>query len=212
MSMARFQVTLRPSRLPARAVEMEPVVDHGGQQVVGRRHGVDVAGEMEVDVLAGNDLGLAAARGAALHPEDRAEGGLAQGDHGLFPQEGQGVGQADGRRRFAFAGRRGGHGRHQDELARRLVRPIPAAGIDLGLELAVELQAVGGQAELGRDFAWMGWIAGRGLICHGCEFSWALSVTGNGGAASTDFRGDPPAVQAQDRAGRSPGSGRGRRS
>ena len=47
----------------------EMSVDHGGEQVVGGADGVDVAGEVEVEVLHGNDLGVAAAGGAALDAE-----------------------------------------------------------------------------------------------------------------------------------------------
>ena len=48
------------------------------QQVVGRADGVEVAGEVQVDVLHGNDLGVAAAGRTALDAEHRAERRLAQ--------------------------------------------------------------------------------------------------------------------------------------
>ena len=48
--------------------------------------GVDVAGEVEVEVLHRNDLGEPTARRAALDPEHRAERGLAQAeDAGFLP-------------------------------------------------------------------------------------------------------------------------------
>ena len=65
---------------------LDVVVQHGGQQVVGRADGVEIAGEVEVDVLHGHHLGVAAAGGAALDAEHRAQGGLPQGDHGVFAQ------------------------------------------------------------------------------------------------------------------------------
>ena len=40
----------------------DPRVDGGGQEVVGGRDGVDVAGQVEVEVLHGHDLAIAAAR------------------------------------------------------------------------------------------------------------------------------------------------------
>ena len=49
-----------------RVALLDGVVDHGGQQVVGGTDGVDVAGKVEVDVLHGHDLGVAAAGRAAL--------------------------------------------------------------------------------------------------------------------------------------------------
>src|SRR3972149_5251436 len=48
-------------------------------QVMVRGHGMDVAGEMEVDVVARGDLGMSAARGPALEAEDRAERRLSDG-------------------------------------------------------------------------------------------------------------------------------------
>ena len=60
-------------------------VDHGREQVVGHADGVDVAGEVEVEVLHGHDLRVAAAGGAALDAEHRAQRGLAQGEHGVVP-------------------------------------------------------------------------------------------------------------------------------
>src|SRR5690606_6040093 len=53
---------------------VDVVVDEGGQQVVGRAHGVDVAGEVQVDLGLGHDAGPAAARGPAFDPEHGAHG------------------------------------------------------------------------------------------------------------------------------------------
>ena len=49
------------------------VVQHGGQQVIGGTDGMEVTGEMEVDVLHGNDLGITAAGRAAFDTEDRTQ-------------------------------------------------------------------------------------------------------------------------------------------
>ena len=57
----------------------EVVVEHGRAQVVGGGDGVDVAGEMEVDVLHGDHLGVATAGGAALDAKAGTQGRLAQG-------------------------------------------------------------------------------------------------------------------------------------
>jgi len=47
-------------------------IDDGGQQVVRRLDGVDVAGEMQVDLLHGNDLGQPASGAAAFDAEERS--------------------------------------------------------------------------------------------------------------------------------------------
>ena len=60
-----------------RVLVMEAVVDEGASEVVGRADRVDVAGQVEVEVLHRDDLAVAAAGRAALDPEDRSEGRLA---------------------------------------------------------------------------------------------------------------------------------------
>ena len=66
MSIVRGQVMRRGSILSGVAL-VQMVVEHRRQQRVRTRDRVEVAGEMEVDVLHGHDLRVAAARGAALH-------------------------------------------------------------------------------------------------------------------------------------------------
>ena len=66
---------------------MEVSVDERGEEIVRRRDRVQVAGEVEVQVLHRDDLRVAAARRAALHAEDRAERRLAQAEHRLAPED-----------------------------------------------------------------------------------------------------------------------------
>ena len=96
---------------------VEVVVDEGGEQVVGGADGVEIAGEVEVDVLHRHDLGVAAAGRPALHAEAGAEAGLAQADHGLLADAVEAVAEADGRGGLALARRRRRDGGDQDELA-----------------------------------------------------------------------------------------------
>ena len=58
---------------------VQVVVDHRGEQVVRRRDGVEVAGEVQVELLHRQDLAVAAAGGAALDAERRAHRRLADG-------------------------------------------------------------------------------------------------------------------------------------
>ncbi len=106
--------------------------------------GVDVAGEVEVEVLHRDELRVAAAGRAALDAEDRAEGGLAQGEHGVDADGVHRLGEADGRDRLALAERRRGDGRDVDDLAVGLVLEAVEQGhvVDLGLVATVELQLV----------------------------------------------------------------------
>ena len=142
-----------PPRVDAQLVAVvEVVVEHGRQQVVGQLDGVEVAGEMEVDVLHRHDLGVAAAGGAALHAETRSQRRLAQADGRPLADPVQAVAQPDARGGLAFAGGRRRDGRHQHQLAGRRRRPCGGRGrARLRLVFAVVLQVVVADAKLGGD-------------------------------------------------------------
>ena len=119
---------------------VEPRVQGGGEQVVGRGDGVDVAGQVQVHLVHGDDLRPASAGGASLDAEGRPHGGLAdRGDRGVA--EGvEGLTEAEGGRRLALAVPGWGHGGDDDVL------PLPAAAppvhgieVDLGLVAAVQV-------------------------------------------------------------------------
>ena len=67
-------------------------VEHRREQVVGGADRVDVAGEVEVEVLHRHDLGHAAAGRAALDAEHRAERRLAQAGDRALADRGRGPG------------------------------------------------------------------------------------------------------------------------
>ena len=138
-----------------RVAVVEVVVEERAREVVGRADGVDVAGEVEVEVLHRDDLAVAAAGGAALDPEDRAERGLADRHRGVAPDPVEPLGQADRGRRLALAQRRGRDRRHEHVLP---PRPLALDTLDsgqrhLGLRRAVVLDLVGPEAESGGDVA-----------------------------------------------------------
>ena len=101
---------------------MDVVVDQRGEQVVGDADGVKVAGEVKIDVRHRHHLREAAARRASLHAEYGTERRLAQADRRFLPDPVQGIAQADGRRRLAFARRRGTDRRNENELPVRPAR------------------------------------------------------------------------------------------
>ena len=96
---------------------LDAVVDHRGQQVVGCADGVEVTGEVEVDVLHRHHLRIAAAGCAALDAKNGAEGRLAEAEHGLLAQRIHGVGQTHAGGRLALACGGGADGRDEDQLA-----------------------------------------------------------------------------------------------
>ena len=131
---------------------MDMVVQHGGQQVIGRADGVHIAGEMQVDVLHGNDLGIPAAGRAALDAEHRPEGRLPQGQHRLFAQPMQRIAQSYGGGGLALPGGGGRDGRDQYQLAVGPILPIlQRREPHLGLVAAVHHQLPTGKAQPGGD-------------------------------------------------------------
>ena len=140
---------------------VDVVIQHRGEEVVRRAYGVEVAGEVEVDVLHGDDLGIAAAGRAALYAEHGPERGLAQchdGAAAYFPQR---VREADGGRGLSLARRGGVYGGDEDELA-VLPRGLEQGGVYLGLIPAVALDKALVDAGLGGDFGY-----GQGDGCLG---------------------------------------------
>ncbi len=130
------------------------VVQHGGQQVVGRTDGMEVAGEVQIDILHRNDLGITATSCTTFHAETGSQAGLAQADRGFLANAAQGIAKADRGGGLAFACRSRGNRGHQDKL------PVFAFAlgaqevvIDLGLVRTVLEQGFRGDAQFFADFA-----------------------------------------------------------
>ena len=91
------------------------IVDDGGKQIVGAFHCRKVIGEMEIDVIHRMNAGKSAAGGAAFDAENGPQRRFSQGRDGGFADFSQGLGKPDGYGGFSFTGRRGGHGRHENQ-------------------------------------------------------------------------------------------------
>ncbi len=132
-----------------RVAPVDVIVEQRGEQVVGRRDGVEVAGEVQIDVLHRHDLRVTAAGRAALHAEGRTEARLAQAQHRLLADVVERVGQADRGGRLALARRRRRDRRHQDQLAVLLrLQRLDVVHRHLGLVVAIGLEVLRGDAEL----------------------------------------------------------------
>ena len=105
---------------------VQVVVDHRGEQVVGRGDRGEVSGEGEVDVDHRHDLAVPATGRAALDAEHRAHRRLAQGHDALLADATQGVGQPDRGGGLALAGRRRAHRRDEHAGVRRVGPPANA--------------------------------------------------------------------------------------
>ena len=108
---------------------------------MGRTDRVEIAGEMEVDVLHWDHLGVAAARSASLAPEAGAEAGLPQTHNGPLADSAKGIRQPHRRGRLAFASGRGGDGGDEYQLA---VGPLRQRVQEVHSELGLR-PPIGGQ-------------------------------------------------------------------
>ena len=143
-----------PAAVDAEGVSpVDVVVDHRREQVVGGSDGVKVAGEMEVDLLHRQDLGVAAAGGAAFLAEAGAEARFAQADHGAGASGVKRIAEADRGGGLALAGGGGADAGDQDQLAGRAgAGRVHEVEADLGLVAAIRFQGLGGNASLFCDF------------------------------------------------------------
>ena len=121
---------------------LDVVVQHSGQQVVGRTDGMEVAGKVEIDILHRHHLSVSAAGSAALDAEDRAQRGLTQGHQSVLAHTAQSVGQTHRGGGLTLAGGGGVDGGDQDQLAVGSLRLIEQAVVDLSLVAAVVLQVL----------------------------------------------------------------------
>ena len=135
-----------------RIAPVDVIVDERSQKIVGRGDGVEIAGEVEVDVLHWHHLGIAAAGRAALHAEAGAQARLAQADHRPFADAVEPVAQPHRRRRLAFARGRWRDRRDEDELA-ALPRVELLEVVERNLRLVgpVVEESLAGNVELRRD-------------------------------------------------------------
>ena len=132
-----------------RIAPIDVVVDQRRQKIMRRGDGVEIAGEVEVDVLHRDHLRVAAAGRAALHAERRSERRLAQAQHRLLADVIERVGEADRGGGLAFARRRRRNRGDQNELAVLLVlERLHVFHRHLGLVMAVRVEILRGDAEL----------------------------------------------------------------
>ena len=117
---------------------VDMIVQHRGQQIVGRADGMKVTGKMKVDFLHRHDLRIAPAGGAALHAEAGPQAGFTHADHGFLADARQAVTKPYRGCGLAFAGRRRGDGGDQDQLAPRAIgQPAQELIVDLGNMVSV---------------------------------------------------------------------------
>ena len=132
-------------------VERIAVIDRGvqgrGQQVVRRGDGVEVAVQVEVDLLHGHNQGVATAGPATLDAEHGSHRRLAQAQHDVLADHAHALRQRDRGGRLSLAGLRGSDGRGDDQLpVGAVAQAIQHRQVDLPPVTTVGLHLVGEQA------------------------------------------------------------------
>ncbi|MBV6431152.1 MAG: hypothetical protein IANPNBLG_01274 [Bryobacteraceae bacterium] len=132
---------------------MEVRIEHRGEQVVRRSHGVEVAVEVEIDHPGGDDLGAPASGGSSLETEHRAEGRLAQRDDGAAAGAGQPLRQSDGDDCLPFSVACRRDGGDQNQLSPRRAVSVEKREVQFGGEPAIVPKVVFGDFQPGGNFA-----------------------------------------------------------
>jgi hypothetical protein len=140
MSIARRQPTRSASMCSGLPCRME-ASSMAARRLLAAPIGMDVAGEVQVEVLHRDDLGHAAAGGAALDAEDRPQRGLAQAGARALADDAEPLRQADQRGRLALAGLGRRHAGDAHELAvGGVLHAVEDAEVDLRLVAPVGLE------------------------------------------------------------------------
>ena len=128
-------------------------VQRGRDQVMGRRNGMDIAGQVQVEIFHRDDLRIPTAGRAALDAKGWSLRGLTDGGNDLPAQVGaQRLRQANRGGRLAFAQRSGCDSGYVDVLAVGLVlKALEDLELDLGLVGTVELELILADPQLGCD-------------------------------------------------------------
>ena len=123
---------------------MEMVVKKRGGEIVRSANSVDVTGEVQVELFHWDHLAVAAASGAALDTEDRAEARLANRYRCLLPNHVEPLRKSDRCGGLPFAEWRWRDRRHHHVLAAlaELLHPLNRLNRDLRLGSAVGLHLV----------------------------------------------------------------------
>ena len=120
-----------------RVTLLNVVVEHSCKQVVRGADGVEVAGEMQIDVFHRDNLRIAAAGSAALDTEHGAKRRFAQRNCDVLADFGQAVGKTDRCGSLTLARRCRRDGGYKHKLAVRTVGVLEKLRIDLCFVLAV---------------------------------------------------------------------------
>ena len=136
-------------RIEIQLVSMgEVVVDGGGKEIVRSRYGVDVAGEVQIEVFHRDDLAVTPPGRPSFDTERWTHARLPDGGEYPVAQPTQALAETNGRGRFALAEWSRGDGGDIDVLAKWPVGEfVPDIEVNLGLVAAVQLEVLRFQSD-----------------------------------------------------------------
>ncbi len=117
-------------------------VDRCSQQVVGSSDGVDVTGQVQVEVLHGDDLGVTTASSPAFDAKSRSLGWLTDAsDHAAAQMGTDRLAQTNRSRGLPFAKRRGSNGSYVNIFPiRRILQTLQHLQLDFCLVIAIKFK------------------------------------------------------------------------
>src|SRR5215217_9351350 len=128
------------------------IVKHCGKEIVRRRDGVKITGKMQVDLIHGDHLRIAAACSTTFHAEHGTKARLSDADDHLFPEAPKRLTHAYRHRALALTCRRRVDAGDENETAGR----FPASYgfcTDLCLMSAVRKDFLRGQSDFAGHFS-----------------------------------------------------------
>ena len=133
---------LNPPGVNAQCISLlEVVVQHGAAQVIGRSDRVHIPGEMKVDILHGQHLGISSSCSASLDTKHRSQRGFPQRNDSLLANFSHGLSQTGCGGGFTLTSRGGIDGGHQHQLTVGFLgQTCKGTLINLRLIPAVKLQ------------------------------------------------------------------------
>ena len=142
-----LQSQLLEIRVTPTALMVDARVNRGSTEIVRHTDGMDVTGEMQVELFHRHDLTIATAGRATLDAESRPHRGLADSGDAFIADVAQRLRQPDGGRRLALTQGGGRDRRHVDVFSVGAILELLAnVQMYLRFQLAIHLQIVLGEA------------------------------------------------------------------
>ena len=133
-----------------RVIEMHRIVHHGREQIVSSRNGVQISGEVHVDVFHWQHLRVTPSCCTSLDAEGWPHAGFPESQGVFNTKFPECLGQSDGGACFPFSSRSRSHGRDQNQFAVwAILDPFPGLVLKFCFVFSVNFQILFIQVQLG---------------------------------------------------------------